>query len=207
MSKIQVRRGTAAQWTAANPILASGEIGFETDTGKIKVGNGSAAWGSLPNTTEITTVDGNSTTIQVRHETSAGWEIANPTLAYGEIGYEFGVGIKIGNGSTSWNNLDYPADRRRTEAIGGTSRTLVGTGDNNNFFVCTSSSTVTLTLAPEPSTVGAVQIQAEASGTGKVVIAAGAGVTIRSALSPVETTARYQVLTMRRTDINEWVVY
>ncbi len=44
---MQQRRGTAAQWTAANPILAAGEIGFETDTSKFKMGNGSSAWSSL----------------------------------------------------------------------------------------------------------------------------------------------------------------
>ena len=46
-SKIQIRRGTAAQWTAANPILIIGELGFETDTNLIKVGNGSTAWTGL----------------------------------------------------------------------------------------------------------------------------------------------------------------
>lgn len=45
---IQMRRGTAAQWTAANPTLAAGEFGVETDTGKRKVGDGSTAWASLP---------------------------------------------------------------------------------------------------------------------------------------------------------------
>ena len=44
---MQQRRGTAAQWTAANPILAAGEIGFETDTSKFKMGNGSSTWGNL----------------------------------------------------------------------------------------------------------------------------------------------------------------
>ena len=44
---IQVRRGTASQWTSGNPTLGSGEIGFETDTFKIKIGNGSTAWTSL----------------------------------------------------------------------------------------------------------------------------------------------------------------
>ena len=44
---MQQRRGTAAQWTAANPILAAGEIGFETDTSKFKMGNGSSAWSAL----------------------------------------------------------------------------------------------------------------------------------------------------------------
>ena len=46
-TRMQQRRGTAAQWTAANPVLAAGEIGFETDTNKFKVGNGSTAWASL----------------------------------------------------------------------------------------------------------------------------------------------------------------
>ncbi len=44
---MQQRRGTAAQWTAANPVLAAGEIGFETDTSKFKMGNGSSAWSAL----------------------------------------------------------------------------------------------------------------------------------------------------------------
>jgi hypothetical protein len=46
-TRMQQRRGTAAQWTAANPILAAGEIGFETDTNKFKMGNGSSAWTAL----------------------------------------------------------------------------------------------------------------------------------------------------------------
>ena len=46
-TRMQQRRGTAAQWTSANPVLAAGEIGFETDTNKFKIGNGSTAWTSL----------------------------------------------------------------------------------------------------------------------------------------------------------------
>jgi hypothetical protein len=42
------RRGTAAQWTAANPILEDGELGFESDTTNLKVGNGEDAWEDLP---------------------------------------------------------------------------------------------------------------------------------------------------------------
>lgn len=47
VTQVQVRRGTATQWTSANPTLASGEWGYETDTGKVKIGNGSTAWNSL----------------------------------------------------------------------------------------------------------------------------------------------------------------
>jgi len=46
-TRMQQRRGTAAQWAAANPVLAAGEIGFETDTSKFKMGNGSSAWSAL----------------------------------------------------------------------------------------------------------------------------------------------------------------
>ncbi|NBW14124.1 MAG: hypothetical protein EBR82_39615 [Caulobacteraceae bacterium] len=44
---IKLRRGTAAQWTATNPVLAEGEFGAETDTRKFKIGNGVTAWNSL----------------------------------------------------------------------------------------------------------------------------------------------------------------
>jgi hypothetical protein len=47
VTQIQVRRGTASQWTSANPTLASGEWGFESDTNKTKIGDGSTAWNSL----------------------------------------------------------------------------------------------------------------------------------------------------------------
>jgi hypothetical protein len=45
--KLQIRRGTAAQWTTSNPILAQGEPGFEFDTGKLKIGDGANTWSAL----------------------------------------------------------------------------------------------------------------------------------------------------------------
>jgi hypothetical protein len=46
-TKIQIRRDTAANWTSTNPTLAAGEQGYETDTKKLKIGDGSTAWTSL----------------------------------------------------------------------------------------------------------------------------------------------------------------
>lgn len=46
--KLQLRGDTAAAWTAANPILAERELAIETDTQKLKVGDGTTAWNSLP---------------------------------------------------------------------------------------------------------------------------------------------------------------
>jgi len=47
-TRIQVRRDTAANWAAApTTVLASGEIGFETDTLQFKIGDGTAQWQNL----------------------------------------------------------------------------------------------------------------------------------------------------------------
>ena len=46
--RIQFRRGTESEWTAANPTLSSGEFGFETDTGLFKIGDGVNVWDALP---------------------------------------------------------------------------------------------------------------------------------------------------------------
>lgn len=47
-SRIQLRRDTAANWTANNPVLAVGEPGVETDTSRMKVGDGASTWTVLP---------------------------------------------------------------------------------------------------------------------------------------------------------------
>jgi hypothetical protein len=44
---IQLRRGTASTWTSVDPTLNSGEVGYETDTGKYKIGDGITSWTSL----------------------------------------------------------------------------------------------------------------------------------------------------------------
>jgi hypothetical protein len=52
-STIQTRRDTLANWALANPTLAQGEIGIESDTRKMKFGDGATAWNSLPYFTGI----------------------------------------------------------------------------------------------------------------------------------------------------------
>lgn len=46
-TRMQQRRGTEAQWTSADPILAAGEIGFESDSGQFKIGDGVNHWSDL----------------------------------------------------------------------------------------------------------------------------------------------------------------
>lgn len=48
MTKIQLRRDTASNWSTNNPTPSAGEPCFETDTGKLKIGDGITAYNSLP---------------------------------------------------------------------------------------------------------------------------------------------------------------
>ena len=63
---IQLRRDSASDWALANPVLAEGEIGIETDTGKFKIGNGTSAWNSITTYANppalITAITGGTTT-------------------------------------------------------------------------------------------------------------------------------------------------
>jgi hypothetical protein len=81
-TRIKLRRDTATNWTTANPILAAGEPGLETDTGKTKYGDGESRWnvldysggGSLTSTSsiEIETGDADRWFVRLRREDDDG---------------------------------------------------------------------------------------------------------------------------------------
>jgi hypothetical protein len=61
-TRMQQRRGTDAQWISTNegdgPVLNAGEIGYETNTGKFKIGDGGTVWADLPYFVDETTLGG-----------------------------------------------------------------------------------------------------------------------------------------------------
>lgn len=90
-SIIQVRRDTAANWTSANPILAQGEPGFEIDTGKLKFGNGSSTWNTLPYFTS-----GTYSYTHLQGVASSLWTINH------NLGYKPGGIMVFDSGDTQW---------------------------------------------------------------------------------------------------------
>lgn len=57
LTRMQQRRGTASQWASENPVLGAGEIGFEIDNSRFKIGDGVNAWSALDyfsNETDVT---------------------------------------------------------------------------------------------------------------------------------------------------------
>ena len=55
-TRMQQRRGTATMWTNANPILGVAEIGYETNTNKFKIGDGTNRWADLNYFVDINTI-------------------------------------------------------------------------------------------------------------------------------------------------------
>ena len=95
--KIQLRRDTAANWTAANTVLALGEPGVETDTLKLKVGDGITAWTSLAYSISYNFNDLNS-----KPTTLAGYGITDAlTLTNLSVGAE---GTAAGDGAIAYDN-------------------------------------------------------------------------------------------------------
>lgn len=77
---IQVRRGTAAQWISANPILSSGEMGLETDTKEFKFGDGVTNWVGLPYWVSDVAVHTH-TAVQISDSTSVGRSVLTAASA------------------------------------------------------------------------------------------------------------------------------
>lgn len=82
--QIQFRRDTAAAWTAANPTLAAGELGLETDTSFYKIGNGSTAWTSLAyGSLAGTLADDSVTTTKIADDAVTAAKLADTAVAAG----------------------------------------------------------------------------------------------------------------------------
>jgi hypothetical protein len=80
---IQIRRDTAANWSAANPILGQGEFGINLNTFQFKIGDGTTAWNSLAYFTSLV-IDGDKGDITVSG-TGTVWTVDNDAITYAKI--------------------------------------------------------------------------------------------------------------------------
>jgi hypothetical protein len=179
VTQIQVRRGTASQWTSANPTLASGEWGFETDTLKTKIGNGSTAWNSLAYQTgsiAISNVTGLGTGVETFLATPSS---ANLRTAVTD---ETGTGSLVFNDSPTILNpiITQP---QATPTFSANAYTLVA-GDAGDIL-----------LASNGSTAGTINIPTDATtnfaiGTQITILNVGSGLITVQAATPGTTTVR-----------------
>jgi hypothetical protein len=196
-TQFQFRRGTAAQWTSADPILAAGEFGYESDTGKGKIGNGSTAWSGL------NYVIGAFAASQLTGTTLAPTVVSSSLTSVGTLG-ALGVTGAIQAGSINvTGNVVYNI---ATNAQGGSTYTIAQT-DAGKVVELSNSVGVTLTVptnATVPLAIG-TQINLLQTNSGQVTVAAAGGVTVNGTPGlKLRTQWSFATLIKRSSDL--WVL-
>ena len=125
---IQIRRGTASQWTSADPTLSIGEFGYETDTGLLKIGDGSTSWASLQYTIAAASITNVLNRVPLRDSSDGGFQMGTLTAN----------AIDVNQGTLT--NF-----RPTTNTQSGTTYTLVS-ADMGKLIWFTSNSAITLTI-------------------------------------------------------------
>jgi len=165
---IQFRRGTASEWTAANPTLAVAEFGVETDTDKFKLGDGATAWTSLAYG-GIKGDDGTS-----------GVAAATAPLAYNSGTSTVSIDLSAYDTSTEVDTkvADSKLITFVTDAT--TARTLTAAADSGKTIQFTSGSATVVTVNASTDLVVGARVDIIADGAGALTVAAS-GATIKAA--------------------------
>ena len=201
-ARLQNRRDTAANWTSNNPTLAQGEIGYETDTTKFKIGDGATAWNSLAYAYAAGATGPTGATGPVGATGPTGATgVVGPTGATGPVG---ATGPTGSTGPTGATGPTGPGLLVGFSPQTG-SYTLVA-GDLNELV--TVSATGTITVPPSVFSAND-QIHVQQTGTGQLTFAQGAGVTITSTgatPSAPKTRAQYSAVTVICTASNTFTI-
>ena len=216
VTQIQNRRGTAAQWTAANPVLAAGEFGVETDTNKAKIGNGSTAWNSLSYI--ITGSAGTVTSI------TAGTGLTGGTITTtGTVAIDSTVTTLTGTQTLTNKTLTSPTLTAPTLSDAIIRQTLLTPTFTTNAYTLVLTDQGDILLASNGATAGTITIPTNASvafptgtqitiiqtGSGQITIQGAGGVTVAST-GATSTAPKLRVInasaTLIKTNTDAWYV-
>lgn len=204
VTQIQVRRGTASQWTATNPVLAAGEWGYESDTNKAKIGNGSSAWNSL------SYFGGTGTVSSI----TAGTGLSGGTITTtGTIAIDTATTVDVSTAQTLTNKtLTAPIINLALNAQTGTTYTFALT-DNGKLVTASNASAQTYSIPTNGTTAFPVgtQINIIGIGAGEVTIqAASSGTTTVASTGATATApklrAQYSSATLIKASTDLWYV-
>jgi hypothetical protein len=135
--QILFRRGTSTEWTDANPTLGTGEPGIETNTGKIKVGDGSTLWNALPYAAGLESLRLQDLSNVASTAPSTGQVLKWNGTAWAPAADE------TGSGSGEDGNTTYTISAE--EVSGGVNLRLTGSDSSTDNVKLTAGSNVTLT--------------------------------------------------------------
>jgi hypothetical protein len=206
--RILIRRDTAAAWTAANPTLASGELGGETDTGKLKLGDGSTAWNSLAYQGGVTSVNGSTGVVTgiatTADPTFTGTVVLPSTTSIGnvtstEIGYLDGVTSSIQTQLNTVAPLVTPVT-----TVSDASYTLV-LSDAIKYISFTNANAITLSVPLNASVAFAVNDWIDfTTTTSPVIVSPVAGVTVNKSAGQWLVVMPHQKARLTKTGTDVW---
>jgi len=201
-TKIRLRRGTASEWTSANPTLESGEVGVETNTKKIKIGDGSTAWNSL-----TYAVDFSSYATQTYVDNSISSLIDSAPAALDTLN-ELAAALNddASFATTVTNSLADKSDKLiTTNEQTGTSYTLV-LSDSAKLIELNNAAAITLTVPTNASVAFPVgtKIDLLQTGAGQVTVG-GAGVTI-DATPGLKLSGQWAAASLIKRATDTWVL-
>jgi hypothetical protein len=198
-SIIQLRGGTAAAWTSANPILAQNEFGVETDTNRMKRGDGATAWTSLAyfETGEVTLSGAQTFTNKVITYADNTLTGVLPTSAIGST-------VQAYDADTA--KLDVAQTFTAAQTMTALKETKVAMGAHNidlsagNYFTYTLSGAQTLTISNVASSGSVSAFVLEVTNGGSAALTFFSGVTWAAATPPTLTAAGVDTLAFFTTD-------
>lgn len=183
--RIQLRNDSAANWTAANPTLAAGEFGIETDTRKFKVGNGTSAWSALSYASIVGGIS-DVTGLQAALDAKAA---STHTHTQSQI-------TDFAHTHTKSQITDFAHTHNQSELVTTVSDKSAGytiTANDKNSVIRSTGSAITITVANVLS-VGD-RIDFVQYGAGQITFAAS-GVTLNSKDGKLKTAAQYSAATV-----------
>jgi len=158
----QQKRGTSGRWSALDPVLAAGEIGYETDTVKFKIGDGTTQWSSLSYFSTAAGGGGSGTVTSVGMTVPTGLSVTPSTITTsGTFAISLASGYSIPDTTTQgyWTtayNERAQWDGGSTGLTPATGRTSLGaTTVGSNIFTLTNPSAITFLRINADNTVTA----------------------------------------------------
>ncbi len=226
---IKLRRDTAANWGSVNPVLAAGEAGFESDSNKLKIGDGATAWSSLSYASGGASVEVGDNAPSSPEANTLWWNSASGTLyiyydgfwveavtglvgpqgiqgptgatgATGPAGATGATGPAGTNGTNGTNGVDGTfASTQVIESVG-TSRALVSADAGK---VITNSAAITITV--QGLAVGQ-QVDFVQMNAAQITFAPGSGITLNSKSGNRKTAAQFSPAGIKCVATNSYVL-
>ena len=218
-TRIQVRRDLSSNWNILNIALSEGEIGFETDTNKFKIGNGTDTWDDLPYFSEaqdlsayLTAASASATYLTQASASTTYLTQASASTTYLTQSSASTTYLTQASASTTYLTQSSASNTYQTKSIDviteKTKAYTLASGDEGDLIQLSGSSSYTVSI-PTDATFNfpiGTQINLLSTGTGIITIAAATPETTTVNATPgLKLRTQWSSATLIKRAANTWV--